>query len=208
VKPKVYLAVPSCRDWKPQFGASMCGLVRKMTQDGVDFTLNAMTGTSVLPKARQLACDHALKEGYTHILFLDDDMSFNGDLFATLFAKQKRVVGANYSNKNPENPLPQTHGLDGKPLYSHYKEGAEEVGWLGFGAILIDLSILSVIEKPWFEMRWLPETQQYLGEDYYFCLKVRSHGVAIHVDHDAKCAHVGDYPYREVAVVEQIGEAA
>lgn len=46
---KTYIAIPSRRDWKPHFGASLCGLVRKMTQDGVDFD------TMYLRKLRTLA---------------------------------------------------------------------------------------------------------------------------------------------------------
>lgn len=81
---KVYIAIPSCRDWKPQFGASLCGLVKKMTIAGVDSNMN--------------------------------------------------------------------------------------------------------VQKPWFETRWMPERNSFIGEDYFFCGQVRN-------------AHIGDFTYRE-------GEAA
>lgn len=193
---KIYIAIPSCRDWKPHFGASLCGLVRKMAQDGVDFDMNAMMGTSVIPKARQIAIDHAVQNGFTHVLFLDDDMAFPPDLFESLSRRNLPIVAANYSNKSPE-PKPQTHGTDGMPMVSKGKTGVEEAGWVGFGAVLIELSPIKNIEKPLFEMRWIEERQSFIGEDYYFCGKVRAHGVRVYVDHDASqgMAHVGDKIY-------------
>ena len=191
---RVYIAICSCRDWKPHFGASLCGLVRKMTLDGIDFDMNAMMGTSVLPRARQVAVEHAIENNFTHILFLDDDMAFPTDLFQSLSKFQLPVVAANYSNKSPT-PKPQTHGLDGQPVFSHGKTGTEEVGWVGFGAVLIELSAIKDIQKPLFEMRWMEERGSFIGEDYYFCGKVRAHGVKVYVDHDVKAGHVGDYVY-------------
>lgn len=191
---KTYICIPSCRDWKPHFGASLCGLVRKMTQDGIDFDMNAMMGTSVLPKARQLAIDHAIQNGFTHVLFLDDDMAFPSDLFESLSKHKLPVIAANYSNKSSD-PKPQTHGLDGQPIFSSGNLGIEEAGWVGFGAVLIELSAIKDIPKPLFEMRWLEERGTFIGEDYYFCGKVRAHGVKIYINHDIKTGHVGDHIY-------------
>lgn len=193
---KVYIAIPSCRDWKPQFGASMCGLVRKMTQDGVDFAINAMAQASLLPRARQLAMEHAIEQGFTHVLFLDDDMMFDPDLFAQLYDKDLHIVGANYSNKSPARN-PQAHGIDGQPLSSAGRGGIEEVGYLGFGAILINLSAMIGVPKPWFEVRWLPERQGFIGEDYFFCMQARNAGQRIYVNHAAKVLHMGDFAFRE-----------
>jgi len=194
---RIYIAVPSCRDWKPHFGASLCALVREMTEENVDFNLNVMIGASVLPRARQAAIEHALKTDYTHVLFLDDDMQFDGDLFAKLHASNVDVVAANYTNKNPLSTTPQTHGLNGELVSSVGKEGLEEVGWIGFGAVLINLSIFKDIPKPWFEMKWLEDRQSFIGEDYFFCAQVREHGVKIFINHDVKCGHVGDFIYKE-----------
>lgn len=191
---KTYIAIPSCRDWKPHFGASLCGLVRKMTKDGVDFDMNAMMQTSVLPKARQMAIDHAIELGFTHVLFLDDDMSFPPSLYESLSSHNLQVVGANYSNKSAT-PAPQTHGLDGLPV--NVSEGVSEVGWIGFGAVLIELASVKDIQRPLFETRWMEERGSFIGEDYYFCGKVRAHGVKIYVDNgiSQKIGHVGDNVY-------------
>lgn len=207
MKVKLQIAIPSCRDWKVQFGASICGLVHKTAANGIQgvelegFSMNVMQGASVLPRARQLAVDAANKAGFTHILFLDDDMRFPSDLLDDLFRHDTDIVGINYVRKNPDSPSPQTHDMDGQPLSSKGKQGAEEVAWIGFGAVLINLDAVKNIEAPLFEMRWLPERNDFIGEDFYFCGKVRAHGLKILVDHDAsnKAAHIGDFPYKEAA---------
>lgn len=197
---RILVAIPSARDWKPAFGSSLVGLVHKACKSGIDFNVYIMQGASVLPKARQGAIRKAIEEGYSHILFIDDDMAFSQDLIEDLSSHKVSVVGVNYTRKNLEG-ITQTCGLDGQPLKSFGKEGLEEVGWIGFGAVMIDLESVKDIENPLFEMRWMPERNDFVGEDYYFCGKVRAHGVKIYLDHTAsnKTAHVGDFMYREAA---------
>ncbi len=198
---RVYIAVCSSRDWKPRFGGSLCGLIDACHKGGkIETFLNILQGASVLPRARQLAIQEAMKGDYSHILMLDDDMMFPSDLLASFLSHDVSIVGINYARKNPQTPTPMTCDLDGKIVPSKGKTGVEEIGWLGFGAILINLDAIKPIELPWFEMRWMNETNDFMGEDYYFCMKARTHGVKLYVDHDvsAKCAHIGDYPYIEV----------
>lgn len=197
---RVYIAVCSCRDWKPQFGKSLCGIIAHKAK-GVDGVfLNVLQGTSVLPRARQLAIEDAINGGFTHILMIDDDMAFPHDLLESLSSRNVPIVGINYSRKEPNNPSPMACGLDGQVVSSKGKTGAEEIGWIGFGAVLIELAAIKDMPKPWFEMRWLPERNDFMGEDFYFSMKARTQDVKIYIDHDAsnKCAHIGDYPYREI----------
>lgn len=153
-----------------------------------------------MPRARQLAIQEAIKGGFSHILMLDDDMQFSPDLLSNFLKHQVPIVALNYARKNPQNPSAMACDMEGTPLSSKGKTGLEEVGWIGFGGILIELSCLKGIELPWFEMRWMTETNDFMGEDYYFCMKARTQGVKIYIDHDEsnKCAHIGDFPYREI----------
>ena len=203
---KLVLNVPCCRDWKAAFGASLCGLIHRTTSEGINgikldgFAMNIMQGASVLPRARQLAVSSAIQSGATHLLCLDDDMQFPSDILDNLVKHDVDICAVNYSTKGPK-PQPQTHDLEGKPQSSIGKTGLEEVAWVGFGIILIRLDAIKNIPAPLFETRWMKEKNDFVGEDYYFCGKVRAHGVKIHIDHDAsnKVSHVGDYYYKEVA---------
>lgn len=193
---RILVAIPSCRDWKPSFGSSLIGLVHYSRH--IEFDVYIMQGASVLPKARQNAVRKAIEQGYSHILFLDDDMSFPSDLMEKFLSHNLPVVAANYTRKT-RNATTQTCGIDGQVVKSFGKTGVEEAGWVGFGAVLIRLEDIKDIENPLFETRWMPERNDFVGEDYYFCGKVRTHGIKIYIDHDVsnKTSHIGDYAYRE-----------
>lgn len=197
--PKINIVVCSGRDWKCSFGASLCGLVHRTSRlDGIITNLSIMQGSGIV-RAREQAIASSLDKGFTHVLFLDDDMVFPSTLLEELLAHDKDIVGINYARKEPGNRTLLTFAKDGTPITSAGKEGVEEIGWLGFGGVLVRLEAVKDIELPLFEIRWIPERKDYLGEDFYFCMKAQSHGLQIYIDHNLsnKCGHVGDFVYRE-----------
>ena len=195
---KLGICVPSGRDWKAAFGSSLIGLVRHLERSGVDYDVFLQMGASVLPRARQKAVEWAKSINATHLLCIDDDMQFTPDCVQSLLSHDVDIVAANYVTKVARQPV--THGIDGAAVTSADKLGLQEVGWVGFGMVLIKLDAIKDIPAPLFEMRWMEERKDFIGEDFYFCGKVRAHGVKIYVDHDASqgLGHVGDCNYREV----------
>lgn len=196
---KLAITTPSCRDWKAAFGSSMIALVRHLERSGMNYDVYLQPGASVLPRARQLAVEWAKKIEATHLLCIDDDMQFTPECVTYLLSRDVDVVGCNYVGKGTGKPL--VHGIDGNPMTSKDALGFEECGWTGFGLVLIKLESIKDIPAPLFETRWLEERQDFVGEDFYFCGKVRAHGVKVYVDHDASqsIAHIGDHAYREAA---------
>lgn len=205
---KLALVILCCRDWKASFGASMIGLTRRLTLQNIQFEVNIMQGASVLPRARQLAIKWAQDIGATHLLCIDDDMQFHADVPERLLAHDLDIVACNYVSKATRDAL--VHGLDGKLLSSSGRTGLEEVGWAGFGMILIKVAALQNIPLPFFETTWLREKQDFIGEDFYFCRKMREHGVKIHVDHDASqlVSHIGDIAFGFPQKPRLVAEAA
>lgn len=196
---KLAVAVPCCRDWKAAFGSSMIGLVRHLERKQLDYDMHIMQGASVLPKARQQAIEWAKSIQATHLLCIDDDMQFSTDVVDCLLAHDVDVIGCNYVSKATR--LPLVHGVDGQAVASNDRLGIEEIGWLGFGMVLIKMDAIKDIPAPLFETRWMEDRKDFIGEDFYFCGKVRAHGVKIYVDHDASqnITHIGDAYYREAA---------
>lgn len=196
---KLAVTVPSCRDWKSAFGSSMIGLVRFLERSAIDYDVNIMQGASVLPKARQKSIEWAASINATHLLCIDDDMAFSADTVQSLLSRDVDVVACNYVGKGTGKSL--THAINGEVLPSLDALGLQEVGWVGFGMILIKLDAIKNIPAPLFETRWMEERKDFVGEDFYFCGKVRAHGVKIYVDHDASqnISHIGDFAYREGA---------
>lgn len=211
-KPRIYIAVCSGRDWKAKFGASFGKLMYEAGRAGLDVFFNPLEGTSVLPRARQLVIQDAINGGFTHFFGLDDDMKVEETLLFQLLDRNLPIVGLNYARKDGSGGT-MACGFDGAPVTSLGKTGVEEVPWMPFGGILIQLDAIKDMPKPWFETRWLEERQDFMGEDYYFCMKARTHGLKIYIDHDAsnKCRHVGDFEYGERpgrVVADKVREAA
>lgn len=204
---KLALSISSCRDWKASFGASLCALVRHVSINGIagvnltHFDMNINQGASVLPRARQIAVEWAKQTGATHLLLIDDDMQFPGDILDNLFSNDVDVIACNYARKNPQAPTAMAHGIDGLVMSSVDRIGIEEAGWIGFGLVVVKIDAIRDIPAPLFEMRWLEERNDFIGEDFYFCGKARAHGAKIYIDHDAsqRIAHIGDYPFKEAA---------
>lgn len=202
-KVKLFIAVPSCRDWKVPFGSSFMGVVHHIMHDQLGgrlegLQLYTMAGASILSRARQIALRKAYEGGFTHLLMLDDDMSFPSDTVHRLVSHNLPFVAANYCRKVPGKPISISFDLEGNSTESAGKSGLEEVQFVGAGLTLIDIEAIKHVPEPHFEVIWDENKQDYWGEDIYFCQKLRVHGVKIHIDHDLsqKVGHIGDYEYR------------
>lgn len=164
---------------------------------------------SLLPAGREMLLEMAIKEGYTHILWIDDDTDFSPEAVDYLLSRDVDFVAANFCRK--QFPLTFTAlGKDGNTVDSANKKGIEEVHQVGLGMALMKLSCLKDIPKPRFQVLWWEKVQQYVGEDIYLCHILREKGVKMYVDHDASnvIGHVGDFAYKFEAAKEVKKDAA
>jgi len=200
---KLYISVPSCREWKPAFGSSFLGLTAHLMQKGVPGNnLKALfpeiaAQASCLSQARQSSLTKAIQGQFTHWLSLDDDMMFPPNVVDQLLVHEKDVVTANYRRKNAQKVLGVCMGLDGKIIDSTGKTGLEQIGWMGGGCFLADIEKIKHIPTPHFEVSWCPERQDYYDQDNYFSAKLRQNNCELWLDHDLsqQIVHVGDYPF-------------
>lgn len=207
---KLLIAIPSARDWKVTFGSSLCGLIHNLCTNGIGgkhlagFGMKSIQGG--MCRARHNAVDEAINGGYTHLLFLDDDMCFPSDSVERLASHNLDIASANYARRHAGAIAPITLGLDGQPITSWGKTGIEEVGHIGLGLCLINIDSIKRLPKPLFAMPWDESRQAIWGEDMFFCCILRQNGVKIHIDHDLslKVRHVGDFPYGFHADVTEI----
>lgn len=213
---KLALCIPSSGDWKADFGyclAQLCvycssALFYEGAQREVLFIDKR---TSNLPRSRQECLEDALMQDCTHALFIDTDQTFPMDTAHRLLRWKKSIVAANIPLKIlPSYPTARARGPSpfGVPISSmgNDKMGLERVWRVGAGVMLIDLSIMEKIEKPWFEIRFSDKHSQFVGEDWYFCKKAEDAGIEIHIDHELsrQIAHVGNFQYTHahIPVVE------
>lgn len=142
----------------------------------------------------------AKEQGCTHLLWLDDDMRFPKDTLIRLLKHKTDIVGANYSKRTiPPSPTAVKRVYDPpERLYTRREStGLEEVEGIGFGAVLIGMWVFDSIEYPWFENYRNRERSEWIGEDVDFCMKARTAGWKIFVDHDLsqQVGHLGTYLY-------------
>ena len=189
------------RDWKVEFGASIIDLVAKIQDVGEGFVLKRFmvqikSQSSFLSMSREEALQEAIEQGFTHLLMLDDDMTFPADTVKRLLAARKPFIGANYVKKSIYEFI--AHGMDGKPLNGEGRTGVEEVMAIGLGVCLLELSVVKDIPAPHFAVPWDTQRLGYWGEDFFFCGLLKRNGIQTWVDSDLsrEIGHVGSCTYR------------
>ena len=215
---RILIGVPSNRDHSPHFVDNLLRLVRHVDRHGINgnrpeaFDVRIKAQVSNLPAGRQDLLAEAILGGYTHLLFLDDDMSFPERMMDYLCSEDLPVVAANCPRKDPSRLLYTALDCKGQMLKSKGKTGIEQVSKVGTGIMLIKLEALRGIPAPHFEMPWVQLRHKYRGEDFTFCTVVGQHGVQVFVDHDLSnlIGHIGSFCYQfdTFATVDEVKEQA
>lgn len=208
IKPgmKLALCIPSTGSWKANFGMAitqMCVYIGSVPFEdyGERTAIVLDKRTSLLSRSRQECLEDALLQNCTHALFVDTDQSFPHDTVHQLLRWKKPVVAANIALKSiPSYPTARVRGATpfGVPVDSHWpKRGIEQVWRVGAGLVLIEMAVVKDLPKPWFEVRYDAQTQQYIGEDWHFFGLLEKAGIPLYIDHDLsrQVGHIGDFTY-------------
>ena len=141
----------------------------------------------------------------THILFLDDDVTFNPDLLNRLLAHDVDMVTGLYLMRNyPHSPIIFDHADElGRCItcWSKQSEGLVEIVAAGLGACLIKREVFEKMEKPWIRLGEL-ESDQWC-DDLGFFKRAREAGFKLFCDMSVCVGHIASvmiYPsFREGA---------
>jgi hypothetical protein len=165
--------------------------------------------------ARNIAVEEFLKsEKFTHLFFIDGDTVPKADVIVRLLQCNKPIVSGWYlsrggsglpvvlkitGDKLPDSmfgivkndiDFPQWRAYGLKELLTAEKEkdtGLIKVDGVGAGCLLIRREALPHLEKPYFFED--PFKEKSFGEDLFFGLNCKIHGVPIYVDLNSFCAH-------------------
>lgn len=203
--------VPSGNTWSARMGMSVAGLTAYFyctpVQKGRPQALMFKNKRgSILPQLRQKMVQEVLDLGVSHILFIDSDQCFEPDILHRLLAWKKPIVACNVATKSF--PTLPTARLEGHQLvYTTPNSPACKPVWrVGCGIMLIESWVFSLLQKPWFDLTWLPEVDDFQGEDWYFCQKAQAAGIEVCVDHRASISvgHAGEYVFTHKDVWESL----
>lgn len=141
----------------------------------------------------RMTLEHPAK--FTHLLFLDSDMTFPQDALRRLIARRLPVVGGLYYQRVP--PFaPVIFDGQGEGDRQRYintavqpgLDGLQKVGACGTGCLLIARAILENLPRPLFAISWDGENQR--GEDLHFADLCRKNGVEVFVDTTVVAKHL------------------
>ncbi len=169
------------------------------TNDAI--SLKISEGTLIANQRAELSLD-AMREGCTHLLFIDSDMRFPQDMISRLLAHDLDIVATNCARRRmPTGPTAQVYKENGdRELVWTLPEstGLQEVGSVGMGVMLIKAGVFKALSEPWYETPWRSDKRGYIGEDVFFCKKAREAGFKIWIDHDVskEIGHIGMFEFK------------
>lgn len=155
--------------------------------------------SSCISNGRESLAMQSLREGASHVLFIDDDISFGQTAVHTLLQRQVPFICGNYPIRFEGAPFAGiTPDFEGRINTTADSPEVEPCGACGFGLALIERKVLEAIPQPWFPIRWAEETKNYTTEDIPFFMAAREAGFIPLIDHVASrtIQHVGSYRYR------------
>ncbi len=167
--------------------------------------LYTSSGT-LLSAQRQDLAKSAIEAGCTHTLWLDSDMRFPKDTIVRLLQHDTGIVCANYAKRRfPTEPIAvrkNTTDEDAKTIQRVYTEdhstGLVDVDYCGMGVMLVKAEVYKTMEYPWFAIPWVPNAQDYMGEDVWFCRRAAENGTITYIDQDLskEVHHIGSFEFK------------
>lgn len=202
---KVSVAVPTSGMNPMSFTYSVAALVGYTAAHAIptmpgceaEIQLNIVESSNWITNREQLA-RHAIDGGYTHLLFLDDDMSFHPSVLSVLLGRRQPIVVTNYLIKT-DAPEFVAVGLDGERIpTTEQSAGLQPIAYSGFGASLFEVEVFKRTAQPWFLPDFDPAQSSYTTEDNPFFRRAREAGFKVLLDHDASklLGHVGRRAWR------------
>jgi len=190
IEPKVMIAIPTAEYARRADFYDYFNLLEKPVGTGITFAHGQSPARN-----RNLMITRALENNFTHILFLDDDTAFKGDLLTKLLAADKDIITGLYLMRNyPHHPIifKETdengrclhHFLNGLDPY----EGIIEIVACGLGACLIKTDVFRAMEEPWIRLGELEK--DHWCDDIGFFRRVREHNFKIYCDLSVAVGHM------------------
>lgn len=154
------------------------------------FPHGPLNGT--LAEARNSLVFQALQEGASHLLMMDTDQTYPVDTLSKLASHEVDICGVRVHRRwMPFEPIFMRGDQD---CYTHVSDDEMfsgkliEVDATGTGCLLFNMSVFDRIKDPWFKNDFYKGKP--VGEDFYFCNKVRKEGVKIHIDTSIEVGHL------------------
>lgn len=151
-----------------------------------------ITQGSLIDDMRDAFSKEAIEGGYTHLLFIDSDMTFDSDAYQMLLNDDKDIVSGIFHKR--AHPYTPTIVKDGQIYIDYPQNELFEVDTTGMAFTLIKVSCLKAVME---EYNTCFKRAYPLGEDNSFCMRWKKLGEKlgkehkIYCDSRVKCGHIG-----------------
>lgn len=151
---------------------------------------------------RNIIVEQAFEHNCTHVLFVDDDMTFDADALDKLVKHDVDIVSGLYLRRDyPHQPL-IFDSLDdeGRALYSYLDgelSGLLPIEAAGLGFCLVNLNVFKKMQKPWVRLGELDPAQWCDDIGFFFRAKKEANA-KVFCDTSVLCGHIGTVIIRPV----------
>jgi hypothetical protein len=175
--------------------AELYAYTREIGPWGKNVTAHGFIFSTYIHVGREQVLEAAVKQGATHILWLDTDMSFPRELAVLLSMHEQSIVACNYRVRQPSGLFTAFRDGTRVPTLDD-STGLEAVEYCGMGAMLMRTDVVAGFGRPWFR-HGLNEFGGDIGEDVMFCRGLGRAGFTMYIDHDLskRVAHIGQHRY-------------
>ena len=141
---------------------------------------------------REWFLEASLKQGATHILWLDTDMSVPRELAVLLAMHDRPVVACNYRVRQGSGFT--AHRGDGRGADPETSTGLEPSSMSAWARCSCGPTSSTGLGRPWFR-HGLNDFGGDVGEDVMFCRGLARAGYTVYIDHDLskKVGHIGQH---------------
>jgi hypothetical protein len=201
----VAIMMPTHRDVPMGMVLSMLATLDLLREKKVSHRLEFQIDNSVIV-SRNIAAKHFLESGFTKLLFIDSDMTWDAADVLRLVALSTvmPIVAGAYAERQETGRV--FIGLEGEPRFNEY--GCVPITGCGLGFTIIDRAVIEKLGAaarvvdfggvlaPLVFHDYAPDGAGYMGEDFSFFHHARQAGFPVHLDPNISLGHVGVHTYR------------
>ena len=189
---KLMVAVPTTDYVHAEFMKCLVGLISKLIKDGVDVDPRIVGGTLVYIARNKLA-QQAINDGFTHVLWLDSDMTFGPNIVDDLLFCGKDMVCGAFIMRRPQYGPCVYSDIHAIPMEKVREFGTEpfRVDGCGFATVLTSVDLLKAVYEKY--GTWFRPTEKF-SEDLAFCERVNGIRSEIWCDPTVRPGHIAHIP--------------
>ena len=211
----LFIALPAY-DFKVslKLAVSLAKFSRASAEHGIDIQIGSICGCSVVSRARNLLAKDMLESKCDYLLFIDSDINFEPDDIFRLMAwgtdPKKGIVAAVPRTRNESKVYIATLDYDDNGDLTMNGMGLVRAKRVATAFMLVRREVFETLEKKHPEWAYYDSKtdrtlscmfdfqlseEGYIGEDFLFCDRVRSHGFEVWIDPTITLGHMGVQEY-------------